>query len=150
MKNKIPPPILLLTAGVIMWLVSRSSFAFTVSIPFALIIAIALAALGFGIAFLALRQFVAVDTTIDPLNPHEASSLVNSGIFARSRNPMYLGLMLILTGWAVWLGSLTNIMVLVAFLALITEVQIKPEEAALRTLFGSAYDDYCRNVRRWL
>ena len=132
-----------------MWFVARSTFAYPMSIPFALIIAIALAVMGFGIALLALRQFVAVDTTVDPLKPHEASSLVHNGIYGRTRNPMYLGLMLILTGWTIWLGSPTNILVLAAFFLLITELQIKPEEAALRTLFGSAYDDYCRSVRRW-
>lgn len=150
MKNKIPPPILLLITGVVMWFVARSEFAAPITIPYALIIALVCASSGLLIAVMAFRRFNSADTTIDPLHPEEASSLVRSGIFSRTRNPMYLGLMLILSAWMIWLASLTNVLVLVAFVVLITELQIKPEEAALRILFGSSYDDYCRDVRRWL
>ena len=133
-----------------MWLVARSEFAFPLAVPFAALIAITCAGIGVLIAVLALRQFRAAETTIDPLTPEEASSLVRSGVFGHSRNPMYVGLILVLTGWCIWLGSLANVLVLVAFFVLITELQIKPEEAALRTLFGNEYEDYCRDVRKWL
>ena len=63
---------------------------------------------------------------------------------------MYVGLLVILIGWAVWLGSLSNILVLILFWVVITELQIKPEEAALRTLFGQDYEKYCRQVARWV
>ena len=133
-----------------MWFVARSEFAFPLAIPFSALIAIACAGIGVLIAVLALRQFKTAETTIDPLTPEEASSLVRSGVFGHSRNPMYVGLILVLTGWCIWLGSLANVLVLVAFFVLITELQIKPEEAALRTLFGKEYEDYCSDVRRWL
>lgn len=141
---------MLLSAGVVMWFVARSDFAAPMTIPYAMIIAIACAAVGVLIAALAIRTFNSADTTIDPLHPEEASSLVSSGIFSRTRNPMYLGLTLVLGAWLIWLGSLTNVFVLAAFVIFVTEFQIKPEEAALRALFGSSYDDYCRDVRRWL
>lgn len=150
MRAKIPPPILALITGLVMWLVARSPISFPIAIPFALAIFIALAALGLGIGVVSFRQFRAHGTTVNPLNPEQASSLVRSGIFGLSRNPMYIGLMLILAGWAIWLGSLSNLVVLVAFFITITELQIKPEETALKGLFGAAYDEYCERVRRWI
>lgn len=150
MKTKIPPPIFLVIAGVIMWGVARSPISIPFEIPYALIIAILLAVLGVSIGLVSFRQFRAFGTTVDPLNPEKASTLVQSGIFGRSRNPMYVGLMLILGGWAIWLGSLGNLLVLLGFFFAITELQIKPEETALEALFGAEYDDYRNRVRRWL
>ena len=150
MKNRIPPPIILLLCGAAMWFIAASEFAYAISIPFSLTIAIVLAATGAIVSARAIRQFGAVETTMSPLKPDTASSLVNTGIFSKTRNPMYVGLLLVLSGWAVWLESLSNIAVLLAFVVLITELQIKPEEAALRELFGEEYDRYCQQVRRWI
>ena len=63
---------------------------------------------------------------------------------------MYVGLFLILLGWAVWLQSASNLAVLFAFFLWLNEMQIKPEEAALRKVFGQGYIDYCKRVRRWI
>lgn len=150
MKNRIPPPILLLITGTIMWFVANSAFANTVSVPYPIVIAVALAGIGVTIDVLALFEFRSVQTTVNPLKPDSATTLVRSGIFSRSRNPMYLGLLFILSGWAAWLGSLSNIVVLISFVPLITVLQIKPEEAALTTLFGQDYVDYCQQVKRWV
>ena len=76
--------------------------------------------------------------------------LVTTGIFAWTRNPMYLGLLCILAGWAVWLGNPFGAGVLAVFVWAITALQIKPEEEVLAANFGAAYAAYCRNVRRWL
>ena len=48
------------------------------------------------------------------------------------------------------LGSLTNLVLIVLFMLVITELQIKPEEKTLRKLFGHDYEEYCRKVRRWI
>jgi protein-S-isoprenylcysteine O-methyltransferase Ste14 len=90
-----------------------------------------------------------VGTTTNPLKPEAASALVRGGVFELSRNPMYLGSLLVLTGWGLWLGSPSNILVAVLYGVLIAELQIKPEELALTGLFGQEYADYCREVRRW-
>lgn len=132
-----------------MWFVARSAVAFPLSIPFSTAISIACAGAGALIALLAIRQFRSAGTTTNPLCPEKASSLVRSGIFSRSRNPMYVGLLLVLAGWSIWLGSLGSVLVLVAFYILITELQIKPEEVALKRLFGDEYSDYCKDVGRW-
>jgi protein-S-isoprenylcysteine O-methyltransferase Ste14 len=150
MKNRIPPPILLLITGAIMWFVAKSEFAYPVSIPYPLVLSISPSILGVAIAAIAGRQFGIAQTSINPLSPEKATSLVDSGIFSVSRNPMYVGLLLISAGWAVWLASLANIAVIALFVFVITNLQIKPEEDALRKLFDQQYDDYCRNVRRWI
>lgn len=150
MKNKIPPPVILLLSGIVMWFIAHSSYAYPVAVPFALIVGLLLAVAGVVTAATAIRQFSGAETTVNPLDPGAASALVKSGIFARTRNPMYVGLLLVLSGWAVWLQSSANIVVLVAFVVYITELQIKPEEQALREIFGQAYADYCSRVRRWI
>jgi len=149
MKNRIPPPVLLLVTGVIMWLVAHSDFAYPVSVPYPLALSLSVAALGLLIALLAIRQFRDAQTTVNPLSPEKATSLVNTGIFSRSRNPMYVGLLFVSVGWALWLGSLSNVVVIGLFVVVISELQIKPEEKALKSLFGSVYEDYCMQVRRW-
>ncbi len=150
LKNKIPPPVLLLIFGVAMWFLAHSAFAFVVAIPYALVLAIALAAIGIFISGSAIRRFRAADTTVNPLKPETASALVQSGIFGKTRNPMYVGLLLILSGWAVWLQSLACLAILPLFAVTITELQIKPEEAAMRKLFGDEYQRYCDKVGRWI
>ena len=150
MKNKIPPPVILLLSGIAAWFIAHSEYGYPIDIPFAPIVAIVLATTGLLIAARAIRQFGKAETTVNPLQPNEASSLVDTGIFARTRNPMYLGLLLVLLGWSVWLQSAGTILVLLAFVLYITELQIKPEEEALRNVFGQTYIDYCARVRRWI
>lgn len=150
MKNKIPPPVILLLAGTLMWFVAQSPYAYPITVPFALAIGLALAFAGVFTAVTAIRQFGRAETTVNPLDPGAATALVDNGIFGRTRNPMYVGLLLVLSGWAVWLQSASNLIVLAAFILIITELQIKPEEQALRKIFGQAYVDYCDRVRRWI
>ena len=150
MQTKIPPPVWLLLFGTAMWFLAKSEYALGIDIPFAPLPAVLIAAFGISCSARALLLFRAAGTTVNPLHPEEASSLVTDGIFARTRNPMYVGLLLVLTGWAVWLQSLGNLLLLLVFIPLITYLQIRPEEAALQKLFGDAYADYCRRVPRWL
>ena len=150
MKNKIPPPIILLLSGIAAWFVAHSEYGYPIAIPFALALAIVLAASGILVAGSAIRIFSSADTTVNPLQPDAATSLVDTGIFGVTRNPMYLGLFLILSGWAVWLQSMSNLFVLLVFVLYINFLQIKPEEEALRNVFGQTYIDYCDRVRRWI
>ncbi|MEO1475370.1 MAG: isoprenylcysteine carboxylmethyltransferase family protein, partial [Pseudomonadota bacterium] len=89
-------------------------------------------------------------TTVNPLRPDKATHLVVTGLYRISRNPMYLGLAILLTGWGLYLGDAANLAVLAAFIGFITIFQIKPEEEILRSKFGDDYIDYCRRVRRWI
>jgi protein-S-isoprenylcysteine O-methyltransferase Ste14 len=94
-------------------------------------------------------QFRRARTTGNPMKPDTATALVTTGVFAYSRNPMYLGLALILAGWAFWLGALTPWLVLPLFTTAITVLQILPEERALANLFGQDFANYRRTTDRW-
>jgi len=89
-------------------------------------------------------------TTVDPTRPEAASSLVRSGIYRVSRNPMYLGLSLVLVAWAVFLASPWALCGPAVFIFYMSRFQVAPEERALSRLFGSEYAWYKARVRRWL
>jgi protein-S-isoprenylcysteine O-methyltransferase Ste14 len=80
----------------------------------------------------------------------EATALVTAGPYRFTRNPMYLGMAGVLGGTAIWLGSLTPWLVLPAFMRIVAERFIVPEEAMLKAAFGRAYEEYKAAVRRWL
>jgi protein-S-isoprenylcysteine O-methyltransferase Ste14 len=107
-----------------------------------------LAAGAIGIA--GVRAFGRARTTVDPLRPEKASSLVTAGIYRRTRNPMYVALAIALLAWAVWLAHPLTLLGVAAFVAWISRFQIAPEERALHALFGAEFDRYCSEVRRWL
>lgn len=111
---------------------------------------IVLAGAGVCIAALGVGRFVRAKTTVDPLDPQRASTLVTTGIYRLTRNPMYLGLLLVLAAWAVYLAHPLPWVVLPLFILLLNRVQIAPEEAALTQLFGDEYRAYQKRVRRWL
>ncbi|MGH8749108.1 MAG: methyltransferase family protein [Burkholderiales bacterium] len=110
--------------------------------------AIAVAGLVFGAA--GIGSFRRARTTLHPTRPQEASSLVRSGIYRITRNPMYLGLALVLAAWAVFLSSAWALFGPLAFMLYMSHFQIAAEERALSRLFGSEYASYKASVRRWL
>jgi len=147
---KVPPPIQALVCGILMWAVDRQvpsgQFEFAIRLPMAILFAVA----GIVLAVFSMLAFRRARTTVDPFHPEEASQLVVDGFFGYSRNPMYVSLALVLISWAIWLGCVYNVAVLILFVTYITFFQIKPEEEALRSLFGETYEHYCSTVRRWI
>jgi protein-S-isoprenylcysteine O-methyltransferase Ste14 len=95
-------------------------------------------------------SFRRAKTTVNPMTPDAASSLVVSGIYRYTRNPMYLGFLLILTGWAALLSNMLALAVLPAFVVFMNRFQISPEERVLASLFPVDYAEYRARVRRWL
>ncbi len=95
-------------------------------------------------------SFRQAKTTVNPLKPEKASSLVSSGIYRVSRNPMYVGFALFLLAWAVYLASLWALAGVAGFVLYINRFQIVPEERALKSLFGDEFEDYRMRVKRWL
>lgn len=89
-------------------------------------------------------------TTVNPLRPASSRVLVTTGLHRVSRNPMYLGHALLLVAWACWLQHPTALVGVPLYMAYVTRYQILPEERALSTTFGAAYDAYRARVRRWL
>jgi protein-S-isoprenylcysteine O-methyltransferase Ste14 len=149
LQLRIPPLIWFLLFGSLMWALKRVTPIATLVEPPANRAGWVLAAFGAGIAAVATLQFRRARTTINPHTPAKSSSLMSSGVFGYSRNPIYLGLSLALCGWAVVLGTLSPWAVLPLFVLVITRLQIEPEEAVLATLFGTTYADYCARVGRW-
>ena len=95
-------------------------------------------------------SFIRARTTVDPHKPEKASSLVTSGIYRITRNPMYVGLGIILGAWAIRLGSLLSMAGVVLFVLYITRFQIIPEERVMKEKFGEEFEEYRSKVRRWL
>ncbi|HVP08361.1 MAG TPA: isoprenylcysteine carboxylmethyltransferase family protein [Burkholderiales bacterium] len=94
--------------------------------------------------------FLRARTSVNPLRPEKASAVVSAGIFGITRNPMYVGLLFVLTGWFVYLGAWSAIVGPIGFVAYIHRFQILPEERALAAKFGEEYRAYLARVRRWL
>lgn len=146
----LPPPVIGLLCLLAMWLVSRQVSAWQVEPPLRPVLAGLLVIIGGAIDAVSVAAFFRARTTINPLAPERVAELVVTGLYRYSRNPMYLGLLLILCGAAVWFAQPLNLLVLAAFVWLMNTLQIKPEEAALAGKFGDRYRDYCRRVRRWI
>lgn len=147
---KIPPVAAFLVAGGGMWLLGRSFAAGAIAIPGAPMIAAGCATAGMAVGIAGIAAFREHGTTVHPMHPEKASTVVRSGVYRFTRNPMYLGLTLMLSGWAVYLGSLAAVLVVPLFVAYMTRFQIVPEERALQERFGADFLTYRDSVRRWL
>ena len=150
MRPRIPPALVVLAAALAMWGVDRLLPLPAERPPGAGPLALALAACGLAAGALGVARFRRAGTSFDPLTPAKATTLVTSGIYRRTRNPMYLGLALLLVAWGVWLSTLPGLMVVPLFVLYMNRFQIGPEERALESIFGAEYDAYRRRVRRWL
>jgi protein-S-isoprenylcysteine O-methyltransferase Ste14 len=150
LELKIPPPAVALFTALLMWLVSRAIPALGFVFPARNVFAIGLAAIGVATAISGVITFRRARTTVNPLKPESASSLVNWGVYTLTRNPMYLGLLLVLTGWAIFVSNPLAFLFLPAFVLYINRFQIAPEERALTSLFGQDFTAYRSRVRRWL
>lgn len=148
MELKIPPVLLLILTAALMWLSARLLPDFP--LPAAAWAAGITAAAGLAVIGAGIYAFRRARTTVNPHTPEKSSGIVSDGIYRFTRNPMYLGMMLILTGWALWLGQTAAWPWIALFAAYLTRFQIRPEERILAAKFGTAYTDYCRRVRRWL
>ncbi len=150
LELKIPPPVVGLLLGSAAWWLAP--LGPVIAWPEALRLGLAggLALTGLALDFSGLVAFVRRHTTINPLSPHKSRALVTSGVYRFTRNPMYLGMVCLLSAWAVWLAALLPWLAPVAFVLYITRFQIRPEERVLAERFGPAYTDYTRRVRRWL
>jgi protein-S-isoprenylcysteine O-methyltransferase Ste14 len=150
LEHRIPSPLVMIIIAAAMWLIAQGATA--IAIPDALRYATAFGFFLFAgiFAFPAFRAFTRAGTTINPVQIEDASKLVTSGIYRWTRNPMYVGLTFILLAWATWLAVPWLFFGPVLFAAFITRFQIVPEERMLLKKFGGSYEEYRRNVRRWL
>jgi protein-S-isoprenylcysteine O-methyltransferase Ste14 len=147
---RIPPLILGAAAAFLMWLVARGLPSSRLAFPGRVVLAVAVGCLGVLVALAGVVQFRRARTTVNPTTPNASSSLVTTGIYTITRNPMYLGFSIVLLGWAIFLANPFSLLVIPCFVSYMIRFQIIPEERALQSLFGSDFQTYRAKVRRWL
>ena len=150
LEHKIPPPILVVLIGLAMGTAARLVPAIDLSRELRLMLAGLFGLAGFGLLASGFLAFRRARTTIDPVRIDAASSVVTGGIFAYTRNPMYVGFTALLLAWAAYLAIPWTLLGPIFFVLFINRFQIIPEERVMSAKFGAAYDDYRKRVRRWL
>src|SRR6266508_3356198 len=145
---RIAPPILTLLHIIAAFLLARF-----IPLPFTVPIAIkyigfALVVIGFLLGLCAVIAFRRARTTLDPYHP--VSNLVTSGIYRFSRNPIYLGFLLMVIGIPLNVGTYWGLILAPIFVLLCNRLVIVREEAYLEKRFGEAYTNYKSRVRRWV
>ena len=149
LELKVPPLALAIVFGALMWLVSPYSL-FIITLPWSSGFALMLYALGSAIVLAGMLTFFRMNTTVNPTTPEATTTMVTSGIYRFTRNPMYLGFLLILVGWAIDLSNLLAFAWLPVFVWYMNRFQILPEERALTSKFPEAFTLYQHSVRRWI
>ncbi len=149
LELKIPPPVVFSLTAVLMWLFSSWVPAFAFQIPARNAVALGLVTVGILTGISGVVTFWRAKTTVNPLKPQSSSSLVSWGVYRVTRNPMYLGFLLGLAGWAVLLSNAVALLFLPGFMLYIHWFQIVPEERALTALFGQEFTAYKSRSRRW-
>ena len=150
LELKVPPPVVALSLGLGMWGISLFTATVNANFLARVVISMAIALVGGVFSLLGAIAFRRAQTTVNPMKPERASSLVTGGVYRVTRNPMYVGLLFVLSGWAAFLAAPLSIVGPVAFVFYISRFQIAPEERVLTPLFGKAYGNYKTRVRRWL
>jgi len=150
LELKVPPVAVTIAIAAAMFGVSKVTPAATFIIPGSTGIAVGCALCAGVIVLAGVVAFRVNNTTVNPLDPGAASTVVSNGIYRYSRNPMYLGFLLALAAWTVCLSSAIAALFLPAFVAYMNRFQIQPEERALLAKFGPAFSQYLKTVRRWV
>ena len=150
LELKVPPlAIVLISAGVMYLCAVAVPHEFEMPMRIRAALAVVTAIVAAVILTAALMTFRRHQTTMNPLIPDNTSNLVTSGIYAYSRNPMYLSMFIVLLGWGFFLGQSSAIVGLALYVLMITRLQIQPEERILERKFGSACTDFLTSSRRW-
>ena len=150
MKNKIPPPIVTLVFGLLIYF-TRNYLPSYENISFVLNdLSMVLLIAGITITGPAIVAFKNNKTTVNPIHIEKATSLVTSGIFMISRNPMYLGMFSVLLAVSLKFNLIGGIMLSLIFMFFITKFQIIPEEIAMEKLFKDEFILYKKKTRMWI
>lgn len=150
LEHRIPPPAVAVLIGAAMWGTARLGPLIDLAPALRIAVAAAVAVTGVAFNIAGMVAFQRARTTLNPMNPEKASTLVTTGVYGITRNPMYVGGALLLVSWAVYLSSVWALLGPLLFVLYITKLQILPEERALSAMFGSGFDAYRDQVRRWL
>lgn len=146
----VPPPVVMLVIALAMWAVSQAFPMQLLPETYRLVLGVGLGFLGVAAGVAGILAFQRAHTTADPRKPARTTALVTSGIYRYSRNPMYLGVLLVLAGWAVLLGNPVSALGVLVYVLYISRYQIYPEERQLLETFGAGFLKYKATVRRWI
>jgi protein-S-isoprenylcysteine O-methyltransferase Ste14/putative intracellular protease/amidase len=150
LELKVPPVALAVTVAALMSCARSVTPDFDFPFPSNLMFPVGLALLGVLTCLAGVVAFRRAKTTVNPMKPDTTSSLVVSGIYRYTRNPMYLGFLLVLMAWAAALSNGLALVSLLAFVLYMYRFQIVPEERMLASRFEQDYAEYRARVRRWL
>ena len=135
LELRVPPPLVAVLVGTAMWFAAQQRVSLELPLVVRVVAFVVLALAGGATALAGNLAFKRARTTIN----HRFT-----------RNPMYVGLTLLLLGWAAFLCSAWALLGPVIFVLYISRFQIAPEERVLSAKFGAAYTEYTARVRRWL
>lgn len=150
LDHKIPPPVIALLCAVFAWFLAWATPGFSYLAPARIPIVALLVLAGLALDISGLLAFRKAKTTFNPLAPERSKSIVQTGLYRFTRNPMYLGMVLELLGLCVYFANPFTVVAVIVFVAYITRFQIIPEERLLLAKFGDTYAQYTQSVRRWL
>ncbi len=150
LELKIPPPLLCIACMLLMYAIQPFFPLLDITLPFANLVLLSSLLLGGCVSLSGLYEFKKAKTTIHPIKVERVSRIVDCGVYRFTRNPMYLGLLLLLFGYGYWQQNLLNLLICAGFVAYMNRFQIKPEEVFLEQKFGKAYTEYKARVRRWV
>jgi|SRR4051812_25347022 protein-S-isoprenylcysteine O-methyltransferase Ste14 len=150
LELKVPPVVVVLLTGALMTLGWWAAPQCRVPFPARLIVSGALALAGIVVSGLGVASFRKARTTVNPLKPETSTSLVSSGLYRWTRNPMYLGFLLVLLGLGTFLATPLALAPIAIYVLYMTRFQIIPEERALESRFGAEFIAYRKQVRRWI
>ena len=147
LKTKIPPPLITLICISIIYFFEKEFIFFE---DWNIYISGFFLLWGLIVIAFAVFKFAKTKTTVDPTKPSKTSSLVISGIYRITRNPMYLGMLFLIISFTFYKLSLAGAIIIPSFIFYINKYQIDPEEYEMRKKFGENFEDYCKKVDRWI
>ena len=150
LELKVPPVALFILVLVASYFSAQQLSTGAIGMPFKLIVLCVGIVLSGVIGLAGVWEFRKQKTTVNPIKVETASTVVDSGIFGYTRNPMYLGLFILLFCFGYFFQNIFSVLLSFAFVIYMNQFQIKPEERALEQLFGAEYVDYKQKVRRWI
>lgn len=150
LELKVPPPVIAILCVALAWVLASAMPGFTYPLPFRTPIAVAFGIAGVFLAVSGVFAFRRARTTVNPHTPEKSTSIVRTGAYGFTRNPMYLGFAIVILGICAYLANPFAILAVVVFVSYITRFQIMPEERLLLDSFGESYAQYKKSVRRWI
>lgn len=149
-EMRVPPVGVFLIGVLLIYLLQSSTYRVDIELSYRILVIGPLALYGAYVALMGVVQFRKAQTTVNPFTPGKSSVLVTSGVYASSRNPMYLGLLCNLIALSVYFATPVTLMVPACFKIYMDHFQIHPEERILNQIFGEEYVAYCATVNRWI